>query len=232
MTTTDIETEIEVAKKSETKKSTAVKKRTGLQDQKEVQTQQQQATQVNIEELNEIALAHQKQSHSYNATKFEEERSEYADIQQNNTTLTSVKEINQHETNNKVAYLPQKQNKNSYNLKNARVKNFIICASIVLALSVGLIVYNSVQITLTNMQIANIETQISTGVANYESALKQLKKLTSAQEMQDQALDLNMGESTEAIKAELIETRTEINAQTKTNWFNKLCNFLSNIFRS
>ncbi len=218
MTTTEIETEVEVAKETKTKSETQTEK-------------PETVTYADVEALNEIAIAKSKQSNAYTSQKFEEVKSEYSTIEQNNTPLNSVNEINKHKTNNEVAYLPKKQNKNNYTLKNARIKNFIICASIVLCLSVGLVIYNAVQITLTNMQIASIETQISTGSANYESALKQLKKLTSAEEMQEQAIDLNMGEANQTISADLIETRSEINSQNKTNWFNKLCNFLSTMFK-
>lgn len=213
MTTTEIETEIEIAKKTETK------------------TQPQKAVQVDIEALNEIAIAKQQQASNFNTKKFEEIRSEYAEIEQNNTSLDSVQQINNHQTDKQIEILPKRETKTDNRLKKARLKNFIICASIVLCLSVGLIVYNAVQITLTNMQIANIETQISTGSANYENALKQLQKLTSADEMKEQAIDLNMGESSSTIRAELIETRSEIETSTSTNWFNQLCNFLSNMFK-
>lgn len=213
MTTTEIETEIEIAKKTETK------------------TQPQKAVQVDIEALNEIVIAKQQQASNFNTKKFEEIRSEYAEIEQNNTPLDSVQQINNHQTDKQIEILPKRETKTDNRLKKARLKNFIICASIVLCLSVGLIVYNAVQITLTNMQIANIETQISTGSANYENALKQLQKLTSADEMKEQAIDLNMGESSSTIRAELIETRSEIETSTSTNWFNQLCNFLSNMFK-
>lgn len=213
MTTTEIETEIEIAKKTETK------------------TQPQKAVQVDIEALNEIAIAKQQQASNFNTKKFEEIRSEYAEIEQNNTPLDSVQQINNHQTDKQIEILPKSETKTDNRLKKARLKNFIICASIVLCLSVGLIIYNAVQITLTNMQIANIETQISTGSANYENALKQLQKLTSADEMKEQAIDLNMGESSSTIRAELIETRSEIETSTSTNWFNQLCNFLSNMFK-
>ena len=211
MTTTETETEVEIAK--ETKKS------------------QQKAKQVDIEAINEVALAQSKQSKAYNTTKFEELKSEYAEIQQNNTPFSSIKEINEIQTDKQCEYIEQRESKNNSKTKNARIKNFIVCASIVFALSVGLIIYNAVEITLTNMQIANIETQISTGSANYENALKQLKKLTSAEEMQEQALDLNMSESNQVISADLIETRTEIGSESNSNWFNQLCNFLSNMFK-
>lgn len=213
MTTTEIETEIEIDKKTETK------------------TQPQKAVQVDIEALNEIAIAKQQQASNFNTKKFEEIRSEYAEIEQNNTPLDSVQQINNHQTDKQIEILPKSETKTDNRLKKARLKNFIICASIVLCLSVGLIIYNAVQITLTNMQIANIETQISTGSANYENALKQLQKLTSADEMKEQAIDLNMGESSSTIRAELIETRSEIETSTSTNWFNQLCNFLSNMFK-
>lgn len=213
MTTTEIETEIEIAKKTETK------------------TQPQKAVQVDIEALNEIAIAKQQQASNFNTKKFEEIRSEYAEIEQNNTPLDSVQQINNHQTDKQIEILPKRETKTDNRLKKARLKNFIICASIVLCLSVGLIVYNAVQITLTNMQIANIETQISTGSANYENALKQLQKLTSADEMKEQAIDLNMSESSSTIRAELIETRSDIETSTSTNWFNQLCNFLSNMFK-
>ena len=210
MTTTDIETEIATEK----------------------ETEKQSVTQVDMQQLNEIAVAQSKQTKYHNTYKFEQLKEEFAEIQQNNTDLTSLEEINDNQTQHTVAYLPKKENKNSNSLKNnARFKIFVVCSAICFALSVGLLVYNSVQIAITKMQIASIETQISTGSANYQNALKQLKQLTQTQEMQEQAIDLNMSESQETIQAELIETRAQEIKTQHTNWFNKLCNFLSNLIK-
>lgn len=211
MTTTEIDTEITT--------------------ETEIKNKEVIATSVDMQQLNEIAIAKSKQSKYQNSPRFEQLKEEYAEIEQNNTEHTSIQQIQENQTQHSIAYLPKNHNKNNNNLKNnARLKNFIVCATIAMTLCASLLIYNAVQITVVKMQIASIETQISTGATNYENALKQLKKLTETQELQEQAVDLNMGEAQETITAELIQTRDAVLQQQNNNWFNKLCNFLSNLF--
>ena len=81
MTTTEIETEVEVAKETKTKSETQTEK-------------PETVTYADVEALNEIAIAKSKQSNAYTSKKFEEVKSEYSTIEQNNTPLNSVNEIN------------------------------------------------------------------------------------------------------------------------------------------
>ena len=213
MTTTEIETEIE----------------TEVETEKELKQEKEVDTDVNLTELNEIAKS--KQKLDYNIDEFEKVKRDYAKIQQNNTELETVEEIEKQETQNKVAYSPKKHNKNSNKLKpSSRLKLFMICASIVLVLSASLVIYNGVQIALTKSQIASVEREIATGQASYDSAVRQLKKLTETDKLTDRAIDLNMSDSDEIIKADLIETRLDTPQNNNTNWFNDICNFLSNLF--
>ena len=215
MTTTETEIETEVETKVETE--VATKEKTEVE------------TDVDITELNEIAKT--KQKLDYNTDEFEKVKREYAEIKQNNTQLETIEEIEENQKELKQSYLPKKKNKNSNNLKiSARLKLFLVCASIVLVLSASLLIYNGVQIAITKSQIASVEREIATGKTSYDSAVRQLKKLTETDELTERAIDLNMEENSQTIKADLIETRLDTPQNENTNWFNDICNFLSNLF--
>ena len=213
MITTEVETEIEIDKEKETV----------IDEKPEVQTS------VDLQELNEIAKT--KQKLDYNTDEFEKVRKEYAQIEQNNTKHETLEQIEETQTDKKVEYIPKDTNKKRTNAKlSSRVKLFVICASIVILLSASLLIYNGVQIAITKSQIASIEREIATGKISYDSALKQFRKLMETDELTERAIDLNMGENNETIKADLIQTRMDSPQTQHTNWFNDLCNFLSNLF--
>ena len=213
MTTTDIETEIE----------------TEVETKVEVETPKEEKVDANLQELNEIAKS--KQKLDFNVDEFKKVKSEYSTIEQNNTQHQTLDEIEENKTDKEVISSIKPILKSKPKQKtSSRLKIFVICASLVLMLSAGLLIYNGVQIAITKSQIALVEREIATGQASYSTALKQLKQLTNSNELTERAIDLNMGENNQTIKADIIETKLDSPQKEHTNWFNDLCNFLSNLF--
>ncbi len=188
-----------------------------------------------VSELQEIQVAREKYKRDHSAKEFAKKSSEYDYIEEINSPKRELDEIIQVKKQSETeieAYLEKKSNKNNKELKkSSRFKIAVTCCSIILALMISLVAYNAVQLTMINMQIENAQIQVENGEVNLESAIKNLKKLDNEDSLTNAASTLEMGEPGETINVEIGELRSIQNAPKQTNWFNKLCDFLSNLIK-
>ena len=109
-------------------------------------------------------------------------------------------------------------------------KLVLICVSCIIILLSSLTIFNAVTINNLNRNIENLNNQITIQDLNIDKAIKNLDKLKVDATSNEQAIKLELEKTTNTTEVELY-TRQEIQTSTKpTNWFDKLCNFISKIF--
>lgn len=111
-------------------------------------------------------------------------------------------------------------------------KIILIAISIIIILLSSLSIFNAVKINDLNNQIVDTNQQITIEDANLKKAIKEFGQLTSEEKIQEQSGSLNMSEVQESdiVEIELYDKKPVSKPKAKTNWFDKLCGFLSNIF--
>lgn len=104
-----------------------------------------------------------------------------------------------------------------------------LISAVIIMLS-SLSIYNAVKISKLNESINNINNEITIQDFNIDKAIKNLDKLTLDATSPEQAQNLGLEQAAEPTQITLYE-RQEVNKTSGvTNWFNKLCNFISKLF--
>lgn len=111
-------------------------------------------------------------------------------------------------------------------------KIILIAISIIIILLSSLSIFNAVKINDLNNQIVDTNQQITIEDANLKKAIKEFGELTSEEKIQEQSGSLNMSEVQESdiVEIELYDKQPVNKPEAKSNWFDKICGFLSNIF--
>lgn len=111
-------------------------------------------------------------------------------------------------------------------------KIILIAISIIIILLSSLSIFNAVKINDLNNQIVDTNQQITIEDANLKKAIKDFGKLTSEEKIQEQSGSLNMSEVQESdiVEIDLYDKNPVSKPKARSNWFDKLCGFLSNIF--
>lgn len=111
-------------------------------------------------------------------------------------------------------------------------KIILIAISIVIILLSSLSIFNAVKINELNNKITETNQQITIEDANLKKAIKEFGQLTSEEKIQEQSgsLDMSKIQESDIVEVELYDRQPVSKPKGKTNWFDKLCGFLSNIF--
>lgn len=154
----------------------------------------------------EQVLESSSKKEEFNQTKNDLQQTESKNLTtQNILTTPNYDQIKVNETGIKFSIKDKKK-------KKFRLKLITVVYAIILALSAGWITYNAVELTKTNYQIVQY--------------LVKIDQLDTANQVEN-------GDGTVITSIVEVETR-ELSEPTKTqpqtNWFDRLCNFFSNIF--
>ena len=113
-----------------------------------------------------------------------------------------------------------------------KAKAWLVCfATIVIMLS-SLCVINAVNINNLNKQIEQTTTSITDVNKAIQTTIKDIGKLTDEQEIQNNASELGLSEVDvkNNIEIELNDKNLVEDYQGQTNFFDKICNILRNMF--
>ncbi len=111
-----------------------------------------------------------------------------------------------------------------------RGKLILIAISCVIILLSSLMISNAIKISNLNNDITNLNNQITVEDFKIDKAIKDLGALTDEAKSDETAIRLELEKTTEFTDVDLYERNPEIKVQKNSNWFDKLCNFISKIF--
>ena len=107
----------------------------------------------------------------------------------------------------------------------------ILCLiSIIFILISSVCIYNAVKINSLNNDINNLSNQITIQDLNIDKAIKNVDKLSVDATSTEQAERLDMQKAASVTNVELYEKMEKLEAKEITNWFDRVCNFISKIF--
>lgn len=111
-------------------------------------------------------------------------------------------------------------------------KIILIAISFLIIILTGFSIFNAIKINNLNSSINNLNNQITIEDANLKKAIKELGALTSEEKIKEESGNLNLSEieDSKILDVELYERKPIQKIGEKSNWFSKLCDFLSNIF--
>lgn len=109
-------------------------------------------------------------------------------------------------------------------------KLLLIVISVIIILLSSLTIYNGVKISKLNRGIDNLNNQITIEDFKIDKAIKNLEKLNEDAKSDDQKIKLELDKATDIQEVTLYERNTKNEVKSVSNWFDKLCNFISKIF--
>lgn len=109
-------------------------------------------------------------------------------------------------------------------------KLLLVLISIIIILLSSLCISNAVSINKYNKSIENLNNDITIEDLKIDKAIKNLDKLTNESISDEQALKLELEKATDYKEISLYERKPIAKASSSSNWFDKLCNFISKIF--
>lgn len=109
-------------------------------------------------------------------------------------------------------------------------KLLLIVISVIIILLSSLTIYNGVKISKLNRGIDNLNNQITVEDLKIDKAIKNLEKLNEDAKSDDQKIKLELDKATDIQEVTLYERRTKNEVKSVSNWFDKLCNFISKMF--
>ena len=114
----------------------------------------------------------------------------------------------------------------------AKGKFILILVGILILILSGFSIANGVKINNLNNDLNSINQQITIEDANLKKAIKELGALTSEEKIKEESgrLDFIEVPENEVLNIELYERKPVVKPASKTNWFDKVCDLISNIF--
>lgn len=109
-------------------------------------------------------------------------------------------------------------------------KLLLIVISVIIILLSSLTIYNGVKISKLNRGIDNLNNQITVEDLKIDKAIKNLEKLNEDAKSDDQKIKLELDKATDVQEVTLYERKTKNEVKSVSNWFDKLCNFISKMF--
>lgn len=109
-------------------------------------------------------------------------------------------------------------------------KLILAVISVIIILLSSLTIYNAVNINRISNNIESLNNQITVQDLNIDKAIKNLKTLNEDAKSSEQALNLDLEKAEEVMEVTLYERNSEKEVEAISNWFDKLCNFISKIF--
>ena len=109
-------------------------------------------------------------------------------------------------------------------------KLLLIVISVIIILLSSLTIYNGVKISKLNRGIDNLNNQITVEDLKIDKAIKNLEKLNEDAKSDDQKIKLELDKATDIQEVTLYERKTKNEVKSVSNWFDKLCNFISKMF--
>ena len=94
----------------------------------------------------------------------------------------------------------------------------------------SLCIYNAVSINNLNRDINDLNNQITVQDFNIDKAIKNLQNLNDDAKSNEQAIKLELEKATDTYDVTLYTRQDSTSVNKVSNWFDKLCNFLSKIF--
>jgi len=111
-----------------------------------------------------------------------------------------------------------------------RGKLILIAISCVIILLSSLTIANAVKINRLNNDITNLNNQITVEDLKIDKAIKDLGYLTDDAKSDEQAIRLELEQTTNFTEVELYDRQQKVEVKASSNWFDKFCNFISKIF--
>lgn len=109
-------------------------------------------------------------------------------------------------------------------------KLILILISVIIILLSSLSIYNAVKISKLNESINSVNNEITIQDLNIDKAIKNIDKLKVEATSPEQAENLGLQKANEATEIPLYERQVVNKSGEVTNWFNRLCNFISKLF--
>lgn len=111
-----------------------------------------------------------------------------------------------------------------------RGKLILIMISAIIILLSTLSISNAVKIGNLKNDCNNLTNQITVEDLKIDKAIKDLGKLSSEAKSDEQAIKLELEKTTDFTEIELYSRCENVEIKSSSNWFDKLCNFISKIF--
>ena len=124
----------------------------------------------------------------------------------------------------------EKTSSESKNLNSKKSSIFKICGTFVCALLIILSMINLATITDLEKQVATKQNEVNNVEVKVDKFIKDVGKLTDEEDLLNQATQNGMSEVTQEIQIELNEKNEIVKYENKTNFFDKICEALNNIF--
>lgn len=109
-------------------------------------------------------------------------------------------------------------------------KLILATISIIIILLASVLIHNAVTLNSLNKNIDNLNNQITVEDLKIDKAVKNLETLSDEAKSSDKALELELEKATSVEEVELYVRQDTPTTSEITNWFDKLCNFVSKIF--
>lgn len=109
-------------------------------------------------------------------------------------------------------------------------KILLVVISIIIILLSSLTIYNGVKISKLNRGIDDLNNQITIEDFKIDKAIKNLESLNEEAKSDEQKINLELEKTTDIQEITLYERKTKNEVKSVTNWFDKLCNFISKMF--
>lgn len=114
--------------------------------------------------------------------------------------------------------------------KRTRGRILVYCCAFIAILLGALCIVNVVNITTIQLQNATTQTEISgidKNITNAENSIEEIEEEIKDSDNQDSYAQTNNGNT---YNIELIDKKQIISYESQTNFFDKICNFISNLF--
>lgn len=114
----------------------------------------------------------------------------------------------------------------------SKAKSWFVAIVLIISMLGGLAIYNAVQIQNLNTQITETTVNINNINGDIKQVVKNIDELTDEDNVLKKAEDLGLKEVTEENKVNvtLNEKNVVEDYESQTNFFDKICNFLRNLF--
>ena len=116
------------------------------------------------------------------------------------------------------------------NLNSKKFSVFKVCGIFVCALLIILSMINLATITDLEKKVDTTQKEINQMEVNVGKLIQDVGKLTDEEELIDQATQNGMEQINQEVKITLNDKNTVVQYESKTNFFDKICEFISNIF--
>ena len=153
-----------------------------------------------------------------------EEESPESEITEETETLSEVVEEKDEEAKEEV--LIEKKIKPKTNIK-ARLKVAVVAFALVLTCVCGWSIYNAVKVKTLTAELQAEQARYSVNVVKVISNIQKLDDLSNPNSI----TNLDELEKAEVINIVPKEEKTPMQVEPKSNWFDRVCNWLSNLFK-